>query len=435
MMLPLSEPVLTVGQLWRALKVQLDRGFPTRVWVKGEVWKCKPPSSGGHVYFDLKDQQAQIACVCWRSSVLNLRLHFPLDDGACFEVYGRVTTYPQRSQYQLVVDDIVPAGRGELYRRFEILRDKLKAEGLFDDDRKRPLPSFMGHVAIITSRDGAALHDFVTTCRRRGSHVRITFVHAAVQGDAAEAELARAIRFAGTLHADAIVLARGGGSIEDLWAFNTEAVARAIVACPTPIISAVGHETDFTIADFVADARAATPTAAAELVTRERALLLATIATARRRLANAAARILTRSQERLERIDATLRRPPQWILLGYMQRLDELVSFLERSNPRRRLGDSARRLSQGRTRVAAGVRRCLVSRTARLNALQAQLSTLAPQHTLRRGYAIVYGEGEQIISAVGQVVVDDSICVLVHDGRLRAAVKAKEPMREQDIAR
>ncbi|MDQ2817936.1 MAG: exodeoxyribonuclease VII large subunit [Candidatus Eremiobacteraeota bacterium] len=426
-MYPLAaERVLSVGQLCRAIRSHLERALPNRVRVKGEVWKCKPPSNAGHVYFDLKDEQAQIACVCWYSTVQTLDLQFPLDDGACFEVTGRIGTYPQRSQYQLVVEDVVSVGRGELYRRFELLKEKLKAQGLFDEGRKRPVPSFIGHVAIVTSRGGAALHDFLITCQRRGAHVRITFVHAAVQGEAAAPELARAIRFAGTLDVDAVVVARGGGSIEDLWAFNTEAVALAIAACSRPVISAVGHETDFTIADFVADMRAATPTAAAEHVARERVALLAAIATATRRLLKGAVRIAASARERLERTETDLRKAPAALLSARAQRVDELASAVERCSPRRRLAEARRRLIQTRQRLGAVARRSIASRCSNLANARGRLNTLGPHHTLERGYAIVYGPDERIVKSIEQVRVADPMRVLIYDGRLAATITAKE---------
>ena len=218
------------------------------------------------MYFSLKDREGLIDCICFESTASQLQTAFPLEEGLAVEVSGFLDIYPPKSAYQLRVTDIMPVGKGALHVAFERLKARLAEQGLFAQERKRPIPSFISAVAIVTSRDAAVLHDFVTTCRRRGAHVKIKLVPAPVQGAAAAPALARAIRAAGRLPVDVIVVARGGGSIEDLWAFNTEEVALAIAESPLPVISAVGHETDQTIADFVADLRAPTATAAAEFV-------------------------------------------------------------------------------------------------------------------------------------------------------------------------
>ncbi|MFI5388312.1 MAG: exodeoxyribonuclease VII large subunit, partial [Candidatus Eremiobacterales bacterium] len=277
-------PPVGVGELCRQIKRALEGAFPQRVRVVGEISGCNVNRASGHAYFTLKDAQASIACVCLGDRLSQIDVALPLPDGLQVEIRGRVATYIPQSKYQISVDDIVPVGRGELHRRFEQLKQQLSREGLFARERKRPLPEFVRRVAIVTSREGAALADFLTTCRRRGAHIEVLVVHTPVQGEASATRVAMAIRRASTLPVDVVVVARGGGSLEDLWAFNTEVVAREIAACARPVISAVGHETDVTIADFVADVRAATPTAAAELVSPDRARLLKSLAASETRL-------------------------------------------------------------------------------------------------------------------------------------------------------
>lgn len=354
----------------------------------GELARCHVAPSG-HVYFDLKDREGLIACVCFKSTADRLDARMPLPDGTAVEVVGQLTAYKEKSQYQLIVRDLMPTGRGELYRRFELLKEALRREGLFDDARKRPIPSFIRDVAVVTSKGAAAFADFVTTCRRRGAHVRITLVHAPVQGDAAPRQLARAIRHAGRLAVDVVVVARGGGSIEDLWAFNTEIVARAIAACAKPVISAVGHETDFTIADFVCDLRAATPTAAAELVARERAGLLSRIESSERRLGRALARTAQALRALIERLSDNVQATSDAIVAELAQRLDSLM---------------------------------------------ARLAALGPQQTLNRGYAVVYGADRRIVRDSATSALGEQLDIQLMRGRLAATVTGKEDPHEQGQA-
>ncbi|MEJ2759898.1 MAG: exodeoxyribonuclease VII large subunit, partial [Anaerolineales bacterium] len=233
------------------------------IWIRGEISNLSLPKSG-HMYFTLKDAQASIRCVMWRSQVSRL-LNLP-QEGEAVEVHGSVSVYEAGGQYQLYADQIRPAGEGQLYQEFLKLKNKLEAEGLFDPDRKRPIPAAPKVVGVVTSPTGAAIRDMLNTLRRRYPLTAVVLAPASVQGESAPAEVAAAIlRLNEYAHPDVILVGRGGGSIEDLWAFNSELVARAIAASPAPVISGVGHETDFTIADFVADLRAPTPTAAAEL--------------------------------------------------------------------------------------------------------------------------------------------------------------------------
>ncbi|HEY7979893.1 MAG TPA: exodeoxyribonuclease VII large subunit [Candidatus Eremiobacteraceae bacterium] len=445
-------PALTVGELCRAVRGALESAFPDRVRVTGEISKCSVAPSG-HAYFSLKDKEGLVACVVWRSTVARLDVAFPLADGAAVEVSGRLNIYKERSQFQLTVDDVVPQGRGAMHRLYELLKEKLRREGLFDEARKRPIPEFVSKVAIVTSRGSAALQDFITTCRRRGGHVAITVVHAPVQGESAVPELAIAIARAGRLPVDVVVVARGGGSIEDLWAFNAEVVARAIVACARPVISAIGHETDFTIADFVADKRAATPTAAAELVTADRFGLLRRIAQLDARLGRSFARAVAHARFRWgQALDALVRAPDTFIGAA-AQTVDDLAAGVRRGDPRRRLAEGRRRIADALFRARAlGPRAIEQARsrsgtahekltgsfnrvvTARRNAFDinnARLVTLGPRATLARGYAIVHDARDRVISDAAVTSAGERIGVTLRRGGLTATVVTIEETHDE----
>jgi exodeoxyribonuclease VII large subunit len=439
-------PSMTVGELCRIIRSALRTRFPARVRVLGEI--SRATLNAGNLYFTLKDREGLIQCYCPRDVVDQLRLGMPPGDGLAVEVAGFVDTYPWRSTYQLRVSDIVPVGPGALHQAFERLKAQLQREGLFEAARKRPVPRFIRDVAIVTSRSGAAFQDFKTTARRRGAHVRIWLVHAPVSGAVAAPELARAIVAAGKLPVDVVVVARGGGSLEDLWAFNTEQVARAIAACRRPVISAVGHETDITIADFVADLRVATPTAAAEYVAQERAALLQRIAAARARLRRA---LVRRSQAALPAFNRMLRaleRMGSDLIDARIQRYDDLALQLRRADPRRRIRVSRERARKTGLRLQTIGPRMLESRwelvdvlgrqlgvsfgalrsrrSRSLDVAVAQLEALAPRRTLERGYAIVYGETGEIVTESSAVGLGEKIAVELKSGSLGAKVVEKK---------
>ena len=398
-----SAAALTVTQFARAVEGVLRDGFPFPVRVTGEVSNARFVAASGHTYFDLKDQFSVVRCVCWSTSDAAAYAGDVCVDGAAVEVLADVRTYGKRSEFQLSVLEAVPVGRGRLFRLFEQLKAKLAAEGLFDEARKRPIPAFLRAVAIVTSREGMALADFVRTSRARGAHVRIVLVHAPVQGEAAAPAIAQAIRRAGSLDVEAVVVARGGGSIEDLWAFNTEVVARAIVACPKPVISAVGHEADVTIADFVADRRVATPTAAAVLVAGERAKLL----------------------ERLDDLAIRLWRCVRANLGAAAQRLDDLSGALRRTDPRRRLVDLRRRVRDLRTGLRQSFQRSHELRRGRFAGAFAALRALGPAQTLARGYAIVFDDRERVVTEARRTRIGQGLDIVLKAGRLAARVTGK----------
>ncbi|MDH1157324.1 exodeoxyribonuclease VII large subunit, partial [Pseudomonas otitidis] len=260
--LGLDREVLTVSQLNQRARHLLEDVFP-QVWVEGEISNLARPASG-HLYFTLKDSQAQVRCALFRQNALKVRQ--ALRDGLAVKVRGKVSLFEGRGDYQMIADAVEPAGDGALRLAFEALKEKLAGEGLFATERKRPLPAHPQRVGIVTSPTGAVIRDIISVFRRRAPQVSLTLVPTAVQGREATAQIVRALALADAQGFDALILARGGGSLEDLWCFNEEAVARAVAACKTPIVSAVGHETDVSISDFVADVRAPTPSAAAELL-------------------------------------------------------------------------------------------------------------------------------------------------------------------------
>jgi exodeoxyribonuclease VII large subunit len=446
-------PAISVGELCRRIKGAIDAAFVDRVRVVGEISACKV-STLGHVYFALKDNYGLINCVCFRGTACTLDLRFPLADGVAVELSGRVTAYKERSQFQLVVDDIVPVGRGELFRKFELLKEKLQREGLFDEARKRAIPDFISTVAIVTSRGSAAFQDFLTTCRRRGAHVSVTLVHAAVQGDGAAPRIARAIRYAGSLPVDVVVVARGGGSIEDLWAFNTEAVARAIVRCLKPVITAIGHETDVTIADFAADRRAATPTAAAELVSPDRRKLLEQLGAYERRIGRALLRAAFDARRRFVRAARDLSDSAAAIAGSPAQLLDELEGRLRAIDPRRRAVDLRRRIAAAwqrltvasarsfftalesirdlEERLRLGFAKAIIARRNALDVAEAKLFALGPSATLRRGYAIVFDARGTILTDSGRTHRGESVDIELRRGRVKASVTATEDRHDKN---
>lgn len=438
-------PAISVGELCRRIRIALRQRFPSPVRVVGEISKCT--RNDGHFFFALKDAEGLIQCVLFRDDAVKLGMQAPLIDGLAVEVAGLVDVYKPRSAYQIVVQDIVPVGRGALYVEFERLKERLRNEGLFEEDRKRPIPSFISEVAIVTSKATAALQDFLTVSRRRGAYVRITVVPAPVQGAAAAPALARAIRRAGRLPVDVVVVARGGGSPEDLWAFNTEVVARAIVACEKPVLTAIGHQTDVTIADFVADRSVPTPTAAAELVAKERAALLERIALSEQRMQRSLLRVLDATRAHFDRASRGVQRAGRRVYELRAQRFNELEAQLRRCDPRRQLdawrgrthqavlrlpvvfnrllSSASRKNEQITLQLHDCARRLMSERQRELELIDAKLQTLGPRQTLRRGYAIAYDAKGSILTDASSTRVGERIGVELHNGWLGAQVQEK----------
>ncbi|HLO64326.1 MAG TPA: exodeoxyribonuclease VII large subunit, partial [Azonexus sp.] len=304
---PAGSSVLSVSSLNRLVRDCLESAFPL-TWVSGEISNLTYAASG-HVYFSLKDSSAQVRCVMWRNRAQ--LLGWRLENGQKIEARALVSFYEPRGEFQLNIEAIRRAGQGDLFERFLKLKAQLEAEGLFAAAAKRPLPDFPRHVAIVSSLQAAALRDVLTTLHRRAPHLRISIYPTLVQGEGAALRIAEALGQAGASDCDAIILCRGGGSIEDLWSFNEECVARAIRASAIPVISGVGHETDFTIADFAADLRAPTPTAAAELLSPDRDGLLAHLERLASQLQRRSARALADQQQRLDWLGTRLFHPAE----------------------------------------------------------------------------------------------------------------------------
>lgn len=422
-----SERILRVSELNRRTRLLLEREFP-QLWVCGEISGLTRAASG-HLYFTLKDADAQVRCVMFRSRAALL----PFEARAGLQVEARavVSLYEARGDFQLGIEAMRPAGVGNLHEAFCRLRERLQSEGLFDPARKRALPRFPQRIGLLTSAQGAALHDMLSTLRRRAPQIGIMIYPCLVQGQEAPAALRAALGNATRRNeCDLLILARGGGSMEDLWAFNDEALARAIAASPLPVVSGVGHETDFTIADFVADLRAATPTAAAELVSQhwveaaQRFDHLAPrlgvamhnrLARDMQKLDDRAARLASPARQfelqrrRLALLSARLSHARQRTLAGAQQALHRVLQRLQGARPE--LPAARWRLAQSEQRLATATRRMLEQRRHRLHRLADQLQALNPHAVLERGFSIVRNA----------------------DGSLRTSVEGLQPGIELEI--
>ncbi len=434
-----QEPqILSVSDVNRAVKSTLEGQFKL-IWLKGEISNFKPHTSG-HFYFSLKDSKAQISAIMFRG--FNQTLKFRPKDGMEVIVRGKITVYEPRGNYQIFCEEMEPVGSGALQLAFEQLKKKLELEGLFDKARKRPLPPMPKHVAVVTSPTGAAIRDILNILGRRFKGLRVTVVPTVVQGDAAAPAIVRAIELAQRVSdIDVMIVGRGGGSIEDMWCFNDERVARAIAACRVPVISAVGHEIDFTIADFVADLRAPTPSAAAELVCRNAAEVCERITVLDKRLLKGLVHCMQLLRHRL---------------VGNAKRLVD---------PKRRLQDLALRCDELSQRLEGGIARYLESHEQHLNLLRAQLTSpeelilrrhqhidilrtkleanwqrgleikrarwarlgttldaVSPLKVLDRGYSITR-KGEELIKSAGQLQTGDTVEIAFARGTAEAKIE------------
>jgi exodeoxyribonuclease VII large subunit len=412
-----TSKVFTVAELTRAIRGTLETKFGA-VWVQGEISNYKLHPSG-HQYFTLKDQRAQIACVIWRDAMLPTRQ--PLVDGTQVQVYGTVTVFEARGQYQLNVRILQPRGVGLLQAKFETLKRKLDAEGLFAPERKRPLPKFPRRIGIVTSPTGAAIRDMLNVLRRRAPWLQILISPVRVQGTGAAQEIAVAIRELATPNEnwqplDLIVVTRGGGSIEDLWEFNEEIVARAIFNSALPIVSAVGHEIDFTICDFVADLRAPTPSAAAELIVPDIMDLQRRIDGCTRGLARQLLNRVRDAQQRLDHGRETLQRCLAHKIDSYKRGLLHIAAALQARSPARELMLRRNRLADLHRRLVASPGRLLENARHRFRHVEGILRVLGPDATLRRGYSITTNERGKIIRTITAVRPKMKIRTRVSDG-------------------
>jgi exodeoxyribonuclease VII large subunit len=415
------------------------------VWVEGEISNFRPAPSG-HVYFTLKDADAQLPVVLFRRQAMLLR--FRPEDGLHVLVRGRVSVYEQRGQMQLVAETMEPVGAGSLQLAFEQLKARLKAEGLFDLERKRPLPGFPRTVGIVTSPTGAVIRDFLNIVARRHSGLSVLVCPVSVQGDSAPAEVEAAINELNTSGlVDVIVIARGGGSLEDLAAFNSERVARAIAASRLPVLSAIGHETDFTIADFVADLRAPTPSAAAELITEAQHKIAERVAEQSHRLEHAARFQLLQARQRFSRLPVSRAEGRVNSLLHRLaQRLDDsslrmeavvtgqfrqhqrnvagLTAAVLRHDPRQGLAQARERLTDERTRLVHSMERMMHESAAHLRSLHARLHSLSPLAVLERGYALVLTATGGVVRSTLQIAPGDKVVTRLSDGAFISRVES-----------
>ena len=412
-----------MSELTRNIRGTLEAKFGA-VWVQGEISNYKLQPSG-HQYFTLKDQRAQISCVIWRDTIAPPRQ--ALVDGTQVQVYGTVTVFEARGQYQLNIQILQPRGVGLLQAKFEALKRKLEAEGLFAPERKRPLPKFPRRIGIVTSPTGAAIRDMLNVLRRRAPWLQILINPVRVQGTGAAQEIAVAIReFAMSNEAfaplDLIVVTRGGGSIEDLWEFNEEIVARAIFHSAVPIVSAVGHEIDFTICDFVADLRAPTPSAAAELIVPDVIDLQRRIDSCARALARQLLNRVRDAQQRLDHARETLQRCLVHKIDSYKRGLLHIARALQAHSPGRELMMRRNRFADLHRRLIACPPRLLENAKHRFQSIEGILRVLGPDATLRRGYSITMNERRKIIRTITAVRPKMKIRTRISDGEFDSEV-------------
>ena len=454
---PAERLPLSVSELTSQIRGEMERRFAS-VWVEGEISNFRAHGSG-HWYFTLKDEFAQLRCACYRSS--NQRIRFRPEDGLQMRVRGRVSVYEQKGEYQLIVEALEPVGAGALQLAFEQTRARLQAEGLFAEAAKRAIPMLPRRVGVITSPSGAAIRDILHVISRRTRTVHVLFAAARVQGDGAAQEIVRAIRFLNDFHAramrdgnldagiDVMIVGRGGGSIEDLWAFNEEVVARAIRASAIPVISAVGHETDFTIADFVADMRAPTPSAAAEIVAAHEAQLCSLLATLTTNLARSMQFRLAGSRTRVQELalspafDDVAARLHDAIAAttGAEHRLQtSITSLVQRAQ--RRVGAARHSLSPAQLRSAAltaftrleslnrardaGIATRLETAKQQLARAGAALDAMSPLRVLERGYAIAHDAEGHVLREASSATVGDALRLRLWKGAVNCRVEGTE---------
>lgn len=438
--LGLDREALSVSQLNNRARLLLEDVF-AQVWVEGEISNLAKPASG-HLYFTLKDSQAQVRCALFRQNAARVRQ--ALRDGLAVRVRGKVSLFEGRGDYQLILDTVEPAGDGALRLAFEALKEKLSAEGLFASERKRALPAHPQRIGIVSSPTGAVIRDIISVFRRRAPQVALTLIPTAVQGREASAQIVRALQLADRAGFDAIILARGGGSLEDLWCFNEEAVARAVADCVTPIVSAVGHETDVSISDFVADVRAPTPSAAAELLAPDSSDLQRRLDSLNRRLALSLRSRLSREQLRLDGLARRLRHPGER-LRQQAQRLDDLDMRLRRAfaqqstsrherlarldgrlhaqHPGRALALLRQRLDSLGERLPRAIELQLRQQRRQLENLAQTLHIVSPLATLGRGYSILLDEHGQALRSAAQTHPGQRLKARLGEGELDVRVE------------
>ncbi len=443
---PPIRQILTVSELTGLVRATIETNF-SEIWLEGEISNLRAPASG-HLYLTLKDESSQIRAVLFKG--VAGRLRFALEDGLHVVARGRVTVYEPRGEYQIILDFVEPKGRGALQVAFEQLKARLDAEGLFEADRKRPLPEWPRAVGVVTSLSGAALRDVLTVLHRRCPTLRIIIAPVQVQGDGAAEQIAAAIKtLSDSGLVDVMIVGRGGGSLEDLWSFNEEVVVRAIVASRVPIVSAVGHETDITLADFAADLRAPTPSAAAEAVAPVLAQIVSRLAELTARIQQAVTRrtdeerqrlrlvmhqmlaVRYRIQEEMQRVDAALFGMTAAVRLAVQagqDRLQRVERSLMAGSPDRIVRHGLAVVPQLQTRLHRGMRGELVARAQKIQACLENLHMLSPLATLGRGYSILrHAPSGSVVRRVEEVAVGEELRAQVVNGQVLCTVKAVQP--------
>ncbi|MGM0452757.1 MAG: exodeoxyribonuclease VII large subunit [Thermodesulfobacteriota bacterium] len=444
--------IFTVSELTSDIKALLEEAFPF-IWISGEISNLRKPASG-HCYFTLKDRDAQIPAVMFKGQ--NRQLTFLPEDGMTVTGFGRISVYSPRGAYQIILEYLEPAGSGALQAAFEQLKKKLAAEGLFADDYKKRLPFLPRKVAIISSASGAVVHDIIRVIRRRYANMPIDIIPAKVQGDGADVQIVAAIdRLNQKNDADVAIVARGGGSLEDMAAFNSETVARAIFASQIPIISAVGHETDFTIADFTADLRAPTPSAAAELAVPVKTEVTYTLQNRTRRLYGCLQRHIADRRRNLEKLTRRLVHPRRRIddlklrlddqstrlsnafrshLDRKRERLHWRTERLYANTPQKRILSLRETVERRRRRMQSAITVDLKSRRARLEALTGRLYALSPQAVLDRGYSITRSPADgTVVTDAETVSSGQELEIILARGALACRVERKDSDGEKDL--
>ncbi len=382
-------------------------GFLNRIYIKGEVSNCTYHGSG-HIYFNMKDRGGQLSCVMFAGQRKGLT--FTLEEGQSVIVLGSIGVYERSGRYQLYASEILLDGQGVLYEQFEKLKVNLEKEGLFDSEHKKPVPAYPQKVGIVTASTGAAIQDMVNITNRRNPYVQLILYPALVQGDGAAASIVKGIKTLDQMNLDTIIIGRGGGSIEDLWAFNEEIVARAIYSSKTPIVSAVGHETDVTIADHVADLRAPTPSAAAELVINDYMIYL----------------------KDMETLTAKLRNIMTYKITSYKSNLNEYKLRLSYGSPAYQMKEKRQELVDIEQRMHNNIKQKIKLKRHRLEVLITKMEGLSPVSKLSKGYAMVVGEEKKPIKSVEDVQSNELLTISLLDGNINAKVQAVERISRKD---
>lgn len=445
-----SPSIFTVSRLNQSVRLLLERELG-QVWISGEISNFTQPASG-HWYFTLKDDTAQVRCAMFRNS--NRRVTFRPQHGQQVLVRANITLYEPRGEYQIIVESMQPAGEGLLQQKYEQLKAKLAAEGLFDQQFKQPLPSPAHCVGVITSKTGAALHDILHVLKRRDPSLPVVIYPTAVQGEDAPAQIVRAIELANAREeCDVLIVGRGGGSLEDLWSFNDERVARAIFASRIPVVSAVGHETDVTIADFVADLRAPTPSAAAEIVSRNQLELLRQVQAMQQRLEMSMdyylagrSRRFAQLNHRLQQQHPQLRLARQQTVLERLQqrmhnaldnqlkrtsaRQQRVLQRLNQQNPQPRIYRAQTRIQQLEYRLSQQIRERLSNKRERFGSAITHLEAVSPLATLARGYSVTTATDGKVLKQTKQVKAGDKLTTRLNDGWVESEVSAVTPVKK-----